>query len=126
MNHIGVDVDSQFLVCKARFGEQDLPIRQFDNNAVGHRQLIKWATARGASAHVCMEATGVYGACSRTEKNGMAQGFIKSPKWLDFLKSIYRKKYTHADTLLADLRKRHPITSNTPQTSRIGALPSTT
>ena len=60
MNHIGVDVDSQYLVCKARFGEEDLPVRQFDNNAVGHRQFIKWARHRGATARVCMEATGVY------------------------------------------------------------------
>ena len=60
MNHIGVDVDSQYLVCKARFGEEELPVRQFDNNAVGHRQFIKWARHRGATARVCMEATGVY------------------------------------------------------------------
>lgn len=60
VNHIGVDVDSQYLVCKARFGEEDLPVRQFDNNAVGHRQFIKWARHRGATARVCMEATGVY------------------------------------------------------------------
>lgn len=60
MNHIGVDVDSQYLVCKARFDDLYLPIRQFDNTAVGHRQFIKWVTARGAKARVCMEATGVY------------------------------------------------------------------
>lgn len=60
VNHIGVDVDSQYLVCQARFEEEDLPVRQFDNNAVGHRQFIKWARYRGATARVCMEATGVY------------------------------------------------------------------
>lgn len=60
MNHIGVDVDSHFLVCKARFGDNVLPIRQFDNAPLGHRQFIKWARTRGAFARVCMEATGVY------------------------------------------------------------------
>lgn len=54
------DVDSQSLVCKARFGEEELPVWQFNNNAVGHRQFIKWARHRGAAAWVCMEATGVY------------------------------------------------------------------
>ena len=60
MNHIGVDVDAQYLVCKARFDDRDLSIRQFDNTAIGYRQFIKWATAKGAKARVCMEATGVY------------------------------------------------------------------
>lgn len=60
MNYIGVDVDSQYLVCKACFGEEHQLIRQFDNNPVGYRQFIKWARYRGADARVCMEATGVY------------------------------------------------------------------
>lgn len=60
MNHIGVDVDSQYLVCKARFGEESLPVRQFDNTPVGHRQFIKWARTGKADARVCMEATRVY------------------------------------------------------------------
>lgn len=60
MNDIGVDVDSKFLVCRARFRDQLLPIKQFSNDAAGHRQFIKWATGKGAKARVCMEATGVY------------------------------------------------------------------
>ena len=60
MNYIGVDVDSQFLVCKIQRNDKQLPIAQFENTSTGHRQFIKWATKRGASAKVCMEATGVY------------------------------------------------------------------
>lgn len=60
MNHIGVDVDAQYLVCKARFGDKDLPLRQFDNTASGYRQFIQWVTAKGATTRVGREATGVY------------------------------------------------------------------
>lgn len=60
MNHIGVDVDSQFLVCRACFGDELLPIRQFNNTPAGYRQFIKWARTGKQPARVCMEATGVY------------------------------------------------------------------
>lgn len=60
MNQIGVDVDSQYLVCKAKFGDKEQALKQFENTVRGHRQFIKWATARGTCARVCMESTGVY------------------------------------------------------------------
>ncbi len=60
MNTIGVDVDSKFLVCRIQRGDKQLPITQFDNNPVGFRKFIKWATKRHQNARVTMEATGVY------------------------------------------------------------------
>lgn len=60
MNLIGVDVDSKLLVCQWRKDEQTQAPMQFANTPTGHRQFIKWATKRGATARVCMEATGVY------------------------------------------------------------------
>ena len=60
MNHVGVDVDSQFLVCKIQRNGKDFPISKFDNTPIGHRQFIKWATKYHKPARVCMEATGVY------------------------------------------------------------------
>jgi len=60
MNYIGVDVDSQFLVCKIQRNGTDFPVSTFDNTPVGHRQFIKWATKYHKPARVCMEATGVY------------------------------------------------------------------
>ena len=60
MNFVGVDVDSQFLVCKIQRNGKDFPISKFDNTPVGHRQFIKWATKYHKPAKVCMEATGVY------------------------------------------------------------------
>jgi transposase len=43
----------------ARFGELEV-VRQFENTASGYKHFIKWVTAKGATARVCMEATGVY------------------------------------------------------------------
>jgi len=60
MNHVGVDVDSRYLVCMARFGDNLQSVRQFENTASGYRHFIKWVTAKGSQARVCMEATGVY------------------------------------------------------------------
>lgn len=60
MNHIGIDVDSQFLVCQIRRTDQGTTSKQFRNNPSGHRQFVQWATANQQPARVCMEATGVY------------------------------------------------------------------
>ncbi|MCP4232995.1 MAG: IS110 family transposase, partial [Aestuariibacter sp.] len=60
MNTIGVDVDSKYLVCRIQRGDKLFPIAQFDNNQVGFRKFIKWATKRHQPARVTMEATGVY------------------------------------------------------------------
>lgn len=60
MNTVGVDVDSQYLVCRIQRGEKKLPIAQFENNPIGHRKFIKWATKHHKNARVTMEATGVY------------------------------------------------------------------
>jgi len=60
VNTIGIDVDSQYLVCRIRRNGKDFPEATFPNTAVGHRKFINWATKYGKSARVCMEATGVY------------------------------------------------------------------
>jgi transposase len=60
VNTIGVDVDSKNLVCQIRRNGKDGAMATFTNDAAGHRKFIKWATKRGQSARVCMEATGVY------------------------------------------------------------------
>jgi transposase len=52
----GIDVSAKTLaVCRWRAGEQEE--RAFDNDATGHREVVKWL---GKSARVCVEATGVY------------------------------------------------------------------
>ena len=60
MNTIGIDVDSVNLVCSIRRDGKTPSQSTFPNTAAGHRKLIRWATRRGHTAQVCMEATGVY------------------------------------------------------------------
>lgn len=60
MNPVGIDVDSRFLVCRIRRNDKDFPEATFSNDPAGYRKLISWATRRGRSARICLEATGVY------------------------------------------------------------------
>jgi transposase len=60
VTQVGVDVDSEKLVCLMQRAEQRQPLATFANTAVGHRQLIRWATKGARSARVCLEATGIY------------------------------------------------------------------
>ena len=60
VNQVGVDVDSQQLVCAMQCAEQRAPIATFANTAAGHKKFIRWVTKGGHSARVCLEATGIY------------------------------------------------------------------
>ena len=60
VNQVGVDVDSEELVCMLQRAGQRLPLARFANTAAGHKKLIRWATKGGRSARVCLEATGIY------------------------------------------------------------------
>jgi len=60
VNQVGVDVDSEALVCAAKHTGQRLPLATFANTAAGHKKFIRWATKGGRSAQVCLEATGIY------------------------------------------------------------------
>jgi transposase len=52
----GIDVSAKTLaVCRCRDGNENE--QEFSNDAVGHRELLKWL---GRQTRVCMEATGVY------------------------------------------------------------------
>lgn len=52
----GIDVAAKTLEVKRRRGEE-LTGQTFENDAAGHRALLKWV---GKGAQVCLEATGVY------------------------------------------------------------------
>jgi transposase len=52
----GIDVAAKTLEARRRRGEE-LAGERFENDAAGHRALLKWV---GKGARVCMEATGVY------------------------------------------------------------------
>jgi transposase len=60
VTQIGVDVDSKELVCATQRAGQRLPLATFANSTGGHKQFVRWATAGGHPARVCLEATGIY------------------------------------------------------------------
>jgi transposase len=60
VNQIGVDVDSEELVCMMQRAGQRLPVVTFANTAIGHRKFIRWATKGAHPVRVCLEATGIY------------------------------------------------------------------
>ena len=60
VNQIGVDVDSQELICALQRAGQRMPPATFANTAAGHKKFIRWATKGGHPARVCLEATGIY------------------------------------------------------------------
>ena len=56
----GLDVGATELVVAIRCDAILEPTITLPNTPAGHRQLLKFLTRRGASARVCLEATGVY------------------------------------------------------------------
>src|SRR5208282_567110 len=60
VGQVGVDVDSEELVCAMKRAGQRLPLAMFANTAAGHKKLIRWATKGARPARVCLEATGIY------------------------------------------------------------------
>jgi len=57
----GVDVSAKSLDVAVRLDNGRVEWRQFDNDASGHRALVKYLKKRGKSVRVVMESTGVYG-----------------------------------------------------------------
>jgi len=60
VNEVGVDVDSEALVCAMKRAGQRMPLATFANSAAGHKKFIGWATKGARPARVCLEATGIY------------------------------------------------------------------
>ena len=60
VNQVGVDVDSEELVCVMQRAAERMPLATFANTAAGHKRFIRWATKGGRPARVCLEATGIY------------------------------------------------------------------
>jgi transposase len=58
---VGIDVSAAELVVAAEREGKALPLAVFDNDAAGHRKLIRWLTKGGRPVRACLEATGVYG-----------------------------------------------------------------
>lgn len=61
MFHLGIDVAKAKLDCALRLPDGKLRSKVVENNFQGFKALAEWLEKHGATtAHVCMEATGVY------------------------------------------------------------------
>ena len=60
--HLGIDVAKAKLDCALRLPTGQVRAKVVENNLRGFNVLIEWLSKQGAAtAHVCLEATGVYG-----------------------------------------------------------------
>lgn len=59
MNTVGIDVSSSVFDACLR-DAKCLHTKQFPNTPAGHRRALTWMTRGGATAQVCLEATGIY------------------------------------------------------------------
>ncbi len=59
-NLVGIDVSAATLDAVRRDRRGQLLNAAFSNDTSGHKKLISWATRRGSTARICIEATGVY------------------------------------------------------------------
>lgn len=59
-SQVGVDVDSEEVVCMMQRAGQRLPLARFANTSAGHKKFIRWATKGARATRVCLEATGIY------------------------------------------------------------------
>ena len=59
-NLVGIDVSAATLDAVRRDRRGQLLYAVFSNDTSGRKKLISWATRRGSTARICIEATGVY------------------------------------------------------------------
>lgn len=102
----GIDVAAKTLEAKRRRGEE-VSLRTFDNDAAGHRAVLKWV---GKGAQVCIEATGVYHLqLALTLRAGGVQVMVINPRVAkDFGRALGNRSKTDkvdAGTLLEYLER---------------------
>lgn len=59
VNQIGIDVNSEQLVCLMQRAGQRMPPARIVNSAAGHKKFIRWVSKGGCPVRVCLEATGI-------------------------------------------------------------------
>jgi transposase len=123
----GLDVGArELVVAHLRDGQPESPCT-LPNTSAGHRQLVKLLTRRGASARVCLEATGVYSlrlalALQRAER---VEVMVVNPR---ASKDFQRARLTRAKTDRVDARgileflQRMAFVPWTPPTDAVLAL----
>src|SRR5436309_14670042 len=115
VNQVGVDVDSEELICATKHAGERLPLATFANTAAGHKKFIRWATKGGHSARVCLEATGIYSlefALTLCESKRVELMVVNPRAIKDFARaSMQRAKTDAVDAgVMLDFLQRMPFT----------------
>ena len=114
----GIDVAAKTLEAKRRRGEE-LTAQRFENDAAGHRALLKWV---GPRAQVCIEATGVYHLqLALTLRAGGVQVMVINPRVAkDFGRALGNRSKTDkvdAEVLLEYLERMRFVEWQPPRTA---------
>lgn len=93
----GLDVGAAELVVALLRDGQPEPACTLPNTPAGHRQLLKLLTGRGATARVCLEATGVYSLnlALTLERAARVEVMVVNPR---AIKDFQRARLTRAKT----------------------------
>jgi transposase len=97
----GLDVGAcELVVAILRDGQPESPCT-LPNTPAGHRQLLKLLTRRGATARVCLEATGVYSLrlALALQRAGRVEVMVVNPR---AIKDFQRARLTRAKTDAVD------------------------
>jgi transposase len=124
VNQIGVDVDSEELVCMMQRAGQRLPLARFANAAAGHKKFIRWATKGARLARVCLEATGIYSlqfALALHHAKNVEVMVVNPRAMKDFARACMRRAKTDAVDAggILDYLERMPFTAWQPPAPEI-------
>ena len=111
---VGIDISANELVIAVERDGESLPVTSFENDATGHRKLIRWLTKSTRSVRVCLEATGVYGldlsvALHRTKR---VEVMVANPRAIkDFARAFLQRSKTDAldAAVILEFVKRMPF-----------------
>jgi len=111
---VGIDISADELVVAVEREGESLPVTSFENDAAGHRKLIRWLTKSTRSVRVCLEATGVYGldlslALHRTKG---IEVMVANPRAIkDFARAFLQRSKTDAldAAVILEFVKRMPF-----------------
>jgi transposase len=124
---VAIDVAAASLVVARKHDNATRPVASYANTPAGHRALIKTITARGASARVILEATGIYslGLALTLNAAPRVEVMVLNPRISkDYQRACgTRAKTDRVDALgLLDYLERMPFVAWTPPSERVLAL----
>jgi transposase len=111
---VGIDVSADELVVAVERDGESLPVAGFENDAPGHRKLIRWLTKSARPVRVCLEATGVYGfdLCLALHRAKGIDVMVANPRAIkDFARAFLQRSKTDAldAAVILEFVKRMPF-----------------